>query len=160
MSIRMALRSRLSATDISLHTPGAETERVRVHIDLDVGEARRFEALGQAVRIDDHHRVEDVHQAEERTASVSPESPLSPRRCCVIRIRMPGAVSMRTLYKRRGGAPGLPALCTVLHVAPLVRELIVEAVRTGQLRMRNRLHCAPADSRNDAESVGLRVGDV
>jgi hypothetical protein len=67
---------------------------------------------------------------------------------------------MRTLYKRRGGAPGLPALCTVLHVAPLVRELIVEAVRTGQLRMRNRLHCAPADSRNDAESVGLRVGDV
>ncbi len=56
------------------------------------------------------------------------------------RIRMPGAVSMRTLYIRRGLAPRLPAVCTVLHVAPLVRELIVEAVRIGQLRMRNRLH--------------------
>jgi len=61
------------------------------------------------------------------------------------RIRMPGAVSMRTLYIRRGLAPRLPAVCTVLHVAPLVRELIVEAVRIGQLRMRNRLHCALRD---------------
>jgi len=61
------------------------------------------------------------------------------------RIRMPRAVSMRTLYLRRGLAPKLPGTCTVLHVAPLLRELIVEAVRVGQLRTRNRLHCALRD---------------
>src|ERR1700694_4297515 len=61
------------------------------------------------------------------------------------RIRMPGAVSMRTLYMRRGLAPRLPAVCTVLHVAPLLRELIVEAVRIGQLRMTDHLHCALRD---------------
>jgi|HubBroStandDraft_1064217.scaffolds.fasta_scaffold02775_7 AraC-like DNA-binding protein len=61
------------------------------------------------------------------------------------RIRMPGAVSMRTLYLRRGLASKLPATCTVMHVTPLLRELIVEAVRMGQLRARNRLHRALRD---------------
>jgi len=61
------------------------------------------------------------------------------------RIRMPGAVSMRTLYLRRGLSPQLAGTCTVLHVTPLLRELIVEAVRLGQLRTRNRLHCALRD---------------
>jgi AraC-like DNA-binding protein len=60
-------------------------------------------------------------------------------------IRMPGVVSMRTLYLRRGLAPKLPATCTVLHVTPLLRELIVEAARVGQLRTRNRLHRALRD---------------
>jgi AraC-like DNA-binding protein len=77
------------------------------------------------------------------------------------RIRMPGAVSMRTLYMRRGLAPRLPAVCTVLHVAPLLRELVVEAVRIGQLRMKNHLHCALRDlivSRlQNASSVGTFV---
>jgi AraC family transcriptional regulator of arabinose operon len=61
------------------------------------------------------------------------------------RIRMPKAVSMRTLYLRRGLAPKLPTTCMVLYVSPLLRELIVEAVRIGQLRTRNRLHCALRD---------------
>jgi AraC-like DNA-binding protein len=61
------------------------------------------------------------------------------------RLRMPAAVSMRTLYLRRGIAPKLPTTCAVLHVAPLLRELIVEAVRIGQLRTRNRLHGALRD---------------
>lgn len=61
------------------------------------------------------------------------------------RLRMPGAVSMRTLYLRRGLAPKMPATCTVLHVTPLLRELIVEAVRIGQLRSRNGLHRALRD---------------
>lgn len=60
-------------------------------------------------------------------------------------IRMPGAVSMRSLYLRPGLAPGLPGECTVLQVSALLRELIVEAVRTGQLRRRNSLHCALRD---------------
>jgi AraC-like DNA-binding protein len=61
------------------------------------------------------------------------------------KIRMPGAVSMRTLYLRPGVAPSLPRRCTVLQVTPLLRELIVEAVRLGQLRRRNTLHMALRD---------------
>lgn len=61
------------------------------------------------------------------------------------RLRMPGAVSMRTLYLRRGLAAKLPQTCAVLHVTPLLRELIVEAVRIGLLRTRNRLHGALRD---------------
>lgn len=60
-------------------------------------------------------------------------------------IRMPGAVSMRTLYLRRGLAAGLPSTCAVFHVTPLLRELIVEIVRIKELRIRNRLHCALRD---------------
>ena len=58
------------------------------------------------------------------------------------RIRMPGAVSMRTLYLRRGLLPHAPEICTVLHISPLFRELVVEAVRVGKLRTTNHLHCA------------------
>ena len=60
-------------------------------------------------------------------------------------IKMPGAVSMRTLYMRRGLASRFRAACTVLHITPLLRELIVETVRIKELRMRNRLHCALRD---------------
>jgi AraC-like DNA-binding protein len=61
------------------------------------------------------------------------------------RIHMPGSVSMRTLYLRRGLVSALPADCAVLHVTPLLRELTVEAVRIGQLRTRNRHECALRD---------------
>jgi AraC-like DNA-binding protein len=61
------------------------------------------------------------------------------------RIRMPGAVSMRTLYLRRGLLVRAPEICTVLHISPLLRELVVEAVRIGQLRTTNHLHCALRD---------------
>lgn len=60
-------------------------------------------------------------------------------------IRMPGVVSMRTLYLRRGLATGMPATCAVFHVTALLRELIVEAVRIEELRTRNRLHCSLRD---------------
>jgi AraC-like DNA-binding protein len=56
-----------------------------------------------------------------------------------------GAVSMRTLYMRRGLAAKLPPTCTVLHVTPLLRELILATVRIKELRIRNRLHCALRD---------------
>jgi AraC-like DNA-binding protein len=58
-------------------------------------------------------------------------------------IRMPAAVSMRTLYIRRGLVRR--AGCAVLHVAPLLRELIVEAVRVGDLKTRERDHAALRD---------------
>ena len=61
------------------------------------------------------------------------------------RIRMPGAVSMRTLYLRRGLLAHASEFCTVVHVSPLFRELVVEAVRIGQLRTTNRLHRALRD---------------
>jgi AraC-like DNA-binding protein len=60
-------------------------------------------------------------------------------------IKMPEAVSMRTLYMRRGLASRLPPGCTVLHVTPLLRELILETVRLRELRRRSRLHCALRD---------------
>jgi AraC-like DNA-binding protein len=52
-------------------------------------------------------------------------------------IRMPGAVSMRTLYVRPGLARPPQQGCAVIHVSPLLRELIVEAVRIGRLRASN-----------------------
>jgi AraC-like DNA-binding protein len=60
-------------------------------------------------------------------------------------IRMPGAVSMRTLYFRAGLGWRLPDLCSVLHVTPLLRELIVHTVGIGQLSSRRPLQRALRD---------------
>jgi AraC-like DNA-binding protein len=59
-------------------------------------------------------------------------------------IHMPRAVSMRTLYIRSGKVARSPE-CSVLHVSPLLRELIVEAVRLRRLRTRNRHESALRD---------------
>ena len=79
----------------------------------------------------------------------------------VHRIRMAGAVSMRTLYLRRGLVTRLPAECLVLHVSALLRELVIEAVRIGNLRMKNRLHCALRDlllsELSNASSIPTRI---
>jgi AraC-like DNA-binding protein/mannose-6-phosphate isomerase-like protein (cupin superfamily) len=61
------------------------------------------------------------------------------------RIRMPGPVSMRTLYLRTSLSARFDPRCAVLHVTPLLRELIVETVRVGRLRMRNRYESALCD---------------
>src|SRR5215469_16701330 len=60
-------------------------------------------------------------------------------------IRMPEAVSMRTLYMRCGLAPELPSTCAVFHITPLLRELIIEAVRLKELYASQKLHCALRD---------------
>jgi len=52
------------------------------------------------------------------------------------KIRMRSAVSMRTLYFRPGLVTRSDTACSVLHVTPLLRELIVEIVRIGRLRAR------------------------
>lgn len=49
---------------------------------------------------------------------------------------------MRTLYLRAELKARLEPCCVVLHVTPLLRELIVEIVRTGQLRVRDGYECA------------------
>jgi AraC-like DNA-binding protein len=59
-------------------------------------------------------------------------------------IYMPERVSMRTLYLRPA-LTRLPPACAVLHVGSFLRELILEIVRTGQLRRRNRVECALRD---------------
>jgi AraC-like DNA-binding protein len=59
-------------------------------------------------------------------------------------VRMPEHVSMRALYLR----PGLHRIwreCTVFHVAPLLRELILEIVRLGTVRTRNHVERAMRD---------------
>jgi AraC-like DNA-binding protein/mannose-6-phosphate isomerase-like protein (cupin superfamily) len=58
------------------------------------------------------------------------------------RIHMPGPVSMRTLYLRSRLNARQEQNCAVLHVTPLLRELILEAVHAGQLRVRNRYESA------------------
>lgn len=60
-------------------------------------------------------------------------------------IRMPEAVSMRTLYMRCGLTARPPQTCKVLHIRPLFRELIVEVVRLKELRLRQKLHCSLRD---------------
>jgi hypothetical protein len=47
--------------------PGKEPERVRVDLDLNVLEPRGSQTIGKSVRIDEHHRVEEM-QNPERTA--------------------------------------------------------------------------------------------
>jgi AraC-like DNA-binding protein/mannose-6-phosphate isomerase-like protein (cupin superfamily) len=58
------------------------------------------------------------------------------------RIHMPGPVSMRTLYLRKGLSARSEPRCAVLHVTPLLRELILETVRASQLRARDRYESA------------------
>jgi AraC-like DNA-binding protein len=58
-------------------------------------------------------------------------------------IRMPNAVAMRTLYLRSRLARSRD--CTVLNISPLLRELIVEAVCVGELKLRRRETAALSD---------------
>lgn len=57
-------------------------------------------------------------------------------------IRMPTPVSMRTLYLRTGLVKKGATICRVLHVRPILGELILDSVRIGSLLSRNRLHAA------------------
>ena len=62
----------------------------------------------------------------------------------VHQIRMPGPVSLRTLYLR----PGLVTFlrhCQVLHIGSFLKELIFEIVATGNLRTHNRTERALRD---------------
>ncbi len=52
---------------------------------------------------------------------------------------------MRTLYFKPGLVSKLPSHCAVLHVSALLRELILETVRVGRLRVRNSLERALRD---------------
>lgn len=61
------------------------------------------------------------------------------------RIRMPAAVSMRTLYFRPALMARPRGPCAVLHVTPLLRELVLEATRLRRLRARNEYERAVRD---------------
>lgn len=52
-------------------------------------------------------------------------------------LHMRSAVSMRTLYLRPGLVRRFGNSCHVLHVTSLLREVIIETVAAGQLRMKN-----------------------
>lgn len=57
-------------------------------------------------------------------------------------ITMSGAVSMRTLYLKRGLARTMPQTCCVVNVSSLLRELILHACTFGTLRrtIKRQLH--------------------
>jgi AraC-like DNA-binding protein len=61
------------------------------------------------------------------------------------RIQMIGGVRMRTLYFRPGTVLRRQRGSSLLYVVPLLRELIIEAVRLGRLRQRNLPECAVRD---------------
>jgi AraC-like DNA-binding protein len=50
-----------------------------------------------------------------------------------LRVEMGGGVSMRTLYLNARLSRPLPATCRVVHVSPLLRELMLQAVRLKTL---------------------------
>ena len=52
---------------------------------------------------------------------------------------------MRTLYFRPRVVEHRPLGSSLIYVAPLLRELIVEAVRLRRLRLRNLVECALRD---------------
>jgi AraC-like DNA-binding protein len=51
-------------------------------------------------------------------------------------IQMTGTVRMRTVYLRPGMADGLPLSCGVIHMTPLLRELVLETLQRGMLHDR------------------------
>jgi AraC-like DNA-binding protein len=55
-----------------------------------------------------------------------------------LRVEMGGRVSMRTLYFHTSLRSGLPATCRVVRVSPLLRELLLHAVRLRTLDTRER----------------------
>jgi AraC-like DNA-binding protein len=59
-------------------------------------------------------------------------------------LRFTGAVSLRTLYLRPGITRVAPR-STVVTVSPMLRELILRAVREGMLDARDRMHRALVD---------------
>jgi AraC-like DNA-binding protein len=76
-------------------------------------------------------------------------------------IRMPGAVSMRTLYFAPGFARGVPRQCFVLNVSPLLRELTLHACGARRYSVRKpkeeRLVRLILDLLRDARSIPLHL---
>ena len=59
-------------------------------------------------------------------------------------IRFAGPSALRTLYVRPGWAEALPEACSAVTVSPLLRELILKAVRIGMLDARDSVEAALA----------------
>lgn len=55
-------------------------------------------------------------------------------------VRTPGGAAIRSVYFKRGRVRGMPRECRVLHVSPLLHELIREVCRIGMLDRRNASH--------------------
>ena len=54
-------------------------------------------------------------------------------------VAMSGVVSMRTIYFRTRLVRGLPRACVVVNVAPLLRELILQACKSPALNRKSRI---------------------
>lgn len=67
------------------------------------------------------------------------------------RIRMSGAVAMRTAYLSDAAAAGLPTRCCVVAVSPLLRELLLRLVALAQ---------PPAESGAEARLVAVLLDEI
>lgn len=101
------------------------------------------------LRLPPNHRIErhthDWHQLVYATEGVmTVDTPagswvVPPHRAvwipagCEHTVRMTGVVRMRTVYLRPAPVDQLPAACCVIHVSPLLRELILETMRLEML---------------------------
>lgn len=76
-------------------------------------------------------------------------------------ITMCGAVAMRTLYLEPGLARGLPRMCCVVNVSPLLKELILRACefRALSARVRRQRHLIEVilDQMETVQTVPLRL---
>lgn len=88
-------------------------------------------------------------------------------------VRCKGQVEMRTVYLRPG-LPGLLTDCSVIHVTPLLRELVLEVLRVGMLRedvpeqarlagvLVDQIQCSPEDPlrvRHPRDPRAVRVAE-
>lgn len=138
----------------------ADARAVRLALDCQVvspnGQPRGVSVAEPSIavrslglRLPPNHRIErhthDWHQLVYATEGVmTVDTPVGswvvpPHRAvwipagCEHSIRMTGVVRMRTVYLRTGQVQGVPAACCVVHVSPLLRELILETLRLGML---------------------------
>jgi len=80
----------------------------------------------------------------ELLADTSPSSSLDSSRNLASNSHARCCFDAHPLSKTRT-RPSCAAFCTVLHVSPLLCELVLEAVRIGQLRTKNHIHRAFRD---------------
>ncbi len=76
-------------------------------------------------------------------------------------VLMSGSVAMRTLYLRARLVRSLPRACRVIHVSPLLRELILQACEFPRLERRRRTHAhlidVILDQLKTVESIPLQL---
>lgn len=134
--------SQTGQTDV--RNPGAELHSEVEHLEalpqLVVAHSRDLEP-GEAILPHSHTKAQLVYASEgvmtvttaDGAFVVPPLRALWIPAGVVHRIDTSGRLAMRTLYIAEGAAPDLPHEVRVLHVSPLLRELVLAAIAAPQV---------------------------